>query len=72
MPVSLAENSLEWFKSSYSGGNTTECVEAAFIPDGAAVRDSKRPGATYLRFSNDAWARFVRAALNGQLGPIGS
>ncbi|MEV5276111.1 DUF397 domain-containing protein [Streptomyces sp. NPDC051994] len=70
MPVSPAETSLEWFKSSYSGGNTTECVEAAFTPDGAAIRDSKRPGATCLRFSSEAWARFVSAALDGQLSPM--
>jgi hypothetical protein len=70
MPASPAETSLQWFKSSYSGGNTTECVEAAFIPDGAAVRDSKRPGERHLQFSNQAWARFINAALDGQLGLV--
>ncbi|MFF8971525.1 DUF397 domain-containing protein [Streptomyces sp. NPDC014995] len=32
-----------WFKSSYSGGNATEYVEAAFVPKGVLVRDSKVP-----------------------------
>ncbi|MEU0116149.1 DUF397 domain-containing protein [Streptomyces bobili] len=27
-----------WFKSSYSGGNYTECVVTAFVPGGVLVR----------------------------------
>ncbi|TLS44804.1 DUF397 domain-containing protein [Streptomyces montanus] len=48
-----------WFKSSYSGGNTTECVEAAFIPSGVLVRDSKRPGHHHLTVSAASWADFL-------------
>ncbi|KUO13072.1 DUF397 domain-containing protein [Streptomyces dysideae] len=48
-----------WFKSSYSGGNTTECVETAFIPAGVLVRDSKRPEQPYLVISAEAWADFL-------------
>lgn len=48
-----------WFKSSYSGGNTTECVEAAFTPCGVLVRDSKRPGHRHLVISAEAWAGFL-------------
>lgn len=70
MPASPAETSLQWFKSSYSGGNTTECVEVASIPDGTAVRDSKRPDERHLRFGSQAWARFVGATLDGQLSPM--
>lgn len=48
-----------WFKSSYSGGNTTECIEAAFVPSGVFVRDSKRPTGPHLALSAAAWVRFV-------------
>lgn len=48
-----------WFKSSYSGGNTTECVEAAFVPSGVLVRDSKRPEQLHLVVSAKAWADFL-------------
>lgn len=52
-----------WFKSSYSGGNTTECVEAAFVPAGVLVRDSKRPEGPHVAISAKAWGRFVAARL---------
>ncbi|MDX3132408.1 DUF397 domain-containing protein [Streptomyces europaeiscabiei] len=48
-----------WFKSSYSGGNTTECVEAAFLSSQVLIRDSKRPAAARLLFSADAWTDFL-------------
>ncbi|MEV0089996.1 DUF397 domain-containing protein [Streptomyces sp. NPDC050738] len=50
-----------WFKSSYSGANSTECVEAAFRVDGSGVRvrDSKRPDGPQLRISAEAWAGFL-------------
>ncbi|NUR00319.1 MAG: DUF397 domain-containing protein [Streptomyces sp.] len=51
-----------WFKSSYSGANTTECVEAAFVAPGVLVRDSKRPGHQHLTVSANAWASFLAAA----------
>jgi hypothetical protein len=59
-PQSAAEPS--WFKSSYSGGNATECVEAAFTPSGVLVRDSKRPDFARLTISGDAWASFLMGA----------
>ncbi|MFD7975987.1 DUF397 domain-containing protein [Streptomyces sp. NPDC059071] len=48
-----------WFKSSYSGGNTTECVECARTDVGALVRDSKRPEGPVLAVQADAWRVFV-------------
>ncbi|WAL95719.1 DUF397 domain-containing protein [Streptomyces sp. Je 1-369] len=57
-------SALTWFKSSYSGGNTTECVETAFLPGapgGVLIRDSKRADGPRLRVSSTAWARFVAA-----------
>ncbi|UUU33643.1 DUF397 domain-containing protein [Streptomyces sp. CA-210063] len=50
-----------WFKSSYSGGSGTECVEAAFVQGGAAVRDSKDLSLPWLTFSGKAWADFIAA-----------
>ncbi|MFD5078378.1 DUF397 domain-containing protein [Streptomyces sp. NPDC058371] len=52
-----------WFKSSYSGGNATECVEAAFVPAGVMVRDSKRPEGPRVGVSAGAWADFVAALM---------
>jgi len=51
-----------WFKSSYSGGNTTECVEVAFISSGVLVRDSKRPDLARLAISLEGWASFLAEA----------
>ncbi|MET7973568.1 DUF397 domain-containing protein [Streptomyces mirabilis] len=48
-----------WFKSSYSGGNATECVEAAFVPAGVLVRDSKRPDGPNVVVSAEAWHKFL-------------
>ncbi|MEU6506607.1 DUF397 domain-containing protein [Streptomyces sp. NPDC046942] len=53
---------LVWFKSSYSGGNATECVEAALAPGGVFIRDSKRPEGRHVTVSATAWAQFVAAA----------
>ncbi|MBD9728729.1 DUF397 domain-containing protein [Streptomyces caniscabiei] len=48
-----------WFKSSYSGANTTECVEAAFLLPQVLIRDSKRPTAACLLVSAEAWTSFL-------------
>ncbi|MGW0335424.1 DUF397 domain-containing protein [Streptomyces sp. NPDC003011] len=48
-----------WFKSSYSGGNATECVEAAFVSSCVLIRDSKRPAHSHMCVPADAWATFV-------------
>ncbi|MGP3950178.1 DUF397 domain-containing protein [Streptomyces sp. 7N604] len=55
-----------WFKSSYSGANTTECVEAAFMLNGTAVRDSTDPHGTVLTFSRQAWTDFLAAVRLGK------
>ncbi|MFC4500459.1 MULTISPECIES: DUF397 domain-containing protein [Streptomyces] len=52
-----------WFKSSYSGGNTTECVETAFTPDRVQVRDSKVPGGPSFSVAAEAWRRFLPASV---------
>jgi hypothetical protein len=54
---------LDWFKSSHSGGNTTECVEAAFLSSDVLIRDSKQPGNPHIVVSTTAWASFVAGTL---------
>ncbi|MEV6834210.1 DUF397 domain-containing protein [Streptomyces sp. NPDC051133] len=56
---------LAWFKSSYSGGNATECVEAAVVPAGVLLRDSKQPGGARLAVSADAWREFLAVTIKG-------
>ncbi|MEV6383767.1 DUF397 domain-containing protein [Streptomyces sp. NPDC051773] len=51
----------QWFKSSYSGGSGTECVEASFGQGAAAVRDSKDQSMPWLTFSDKAWFDFIAA-----------
>ncbi|MEV0206275.1 DUF397 domain-containing protein [Streptomyces sp. NPDC050788] len=48
-----------WFKSSYSGGNATECVEAAFASTHVRVRDSKKAQGHEVAISANAWQLFV-------------
>ncbi|MFJ2441233.1 DUF397 domain-containing protein [Streptomyces sp. NPDC087658] len=66
MPEST--DTLVWFKSSYSGGNTTECVEAACLPRSTAVRDSKDPEGLRLAFGRAAWSGFIEALRRRRLG----
>jgi uncharacterized protein DUF397 len=53
-----------WFKSSYSGGNATECLEAAFVPGGVLIRDSKCPAGPRLALSPEAWASFLAGTVS--------
>ncbi|MFJ3096018.1 DUF397 domain-containing protein [Streptomyces hydrogenans] len=59
-----------WFKSSYSGGNTTECVECARTDTGALVRDSKRPEGPVLPVRADAWSIFVDGVSSLPITPL--
>lgn len=60
MPAS-PQSALEaaWFKSSYSGGGTTECVECAPAGPRILIRDSKRGNETVIAVGNGAWRSFV-------------
>ncbi|MET7735153.1 DUF397 domain-containing protein [Streptomyces sp. NPDC005402] len=60
---------LAWFKSSYSGGNATECVETAFIPVGVLVRDSKQPEGPLVTVSAESWLKFLAASTQGVIMP---
>ncbi|WP_331718286.1 DUF397 domain-containing protein [Streptomyces sp. NBC_00134] len=57
---------LRWFKSSYSGGSGSDCVEIAVLGeaaagsvDGVAVRDSKNPTGPHLTFSRAGFAALI-------------
>ncbi|MDX3669158.1 DUF397 domain-containing protein [Streptomyces europaeiscabiei] len=63
MPTSQFIPEHAWFKSSYSGANTTECLEAAFVPAGVLIRDSKRPEGPHVAVAAAAWGRFVAASV---------
>ncbi|WP_217254464.1 DUF397 domain-containing protein [Streptomyces sp. AC602_WCS936] len=48
-----------WFKSSYSGGSGTECVECAYVSRSALIRDSKHIDGPTLGVQLSAWSRFI-------------
>lgn len=50
---------LTFRKSSYSGGQTQDCVEVADFPGGSAVRDTKHREAGHLTFSAIEWAALL-------------
>ncbi|GHH96053.1 DUF397 domain-containing protein [Streptomyces capillispiralis] len=60
MPACLpAPPELAWFKSSYSGANTTECVECAHVTHGVLIRDSKDADGSVVSVKTGAWRFFV-------------
>ncbi|MFC8005936.1 DUF397 domain-containing protein [Streptomyces olivaceus] len=60
MPARPARtHQLPWFKSSYSGANTTECVECAYLPHAALIRDSKYISGPVLSVKPQTWLRFI-------------
>ncbi|MEW2245764.1 DUF397 domain-containing protein [Streptomyces sp. NPDC058733] len=50
----------QWFKSSYSGGSGTECVECARVENGTLLRDSKLDEGQVLAVGARAWWAFIR------------
>ncbi|MEV8424540.1 MULTISPECIES: DUF397 domain-containing protein [Streptomyces] len=51
-----------WFKSSYSGGEGSSCVEVADFPSTIGVRDSKDRDLPSFSVSKLAWAAFIDSA----------
>ncbi|MFH9401405.1 DUF397 domain-containing protein [Streptomyces sp. NPDC017638] len=56
-----------WFKSSYSGGNTTECVEGAYVSNGISIRDSKCTEGPVITVRTSAWLTFLESLAQPQL-----
>ncbi|WP_184076786.1 DUF397 domain-containing protein [Nocardiopsis mwathae] len=49
-----------WKKSTYSRGDTQECVEvASHAATGRLIRDSKHPHLGMLGFHSSEWSRFI-------------
>ncbi|MFD9391865.1 DUF397 domain-containing protein [Streptomyces sp. NPDC060000] len=57
----------EWFKSSYSGGSGTECVECALGGSSTLVRDSKQESGPVVAVQHQTWDFFVDALRRGEL-----
>lgn len=55
-----AQPTPQWFKSSYSGGSGTECVECARVESGTLLRDSKLDDGRVLAVGSQAWGAFIR------------
>jgi hypothetical protein len=60
--VVLRSESLNFRKSSYSGGTTQDCVEVADFPGGSAVRDTRHREAGHLAFPGQEWAALLSTA----------
>lgn len=56
-----------WYKSSYSGGGESECLEVARGHAPLPVRDSKNTSGPALHFSANGWTSFIGALKNGHL-----
>ncbi|MFD8261255.1 DUF397 domain-containing protein [Streptomyces griseoluteus] len=50
---------LDWYKSSYSGGDGDNCLEVAVRPGVVHIRDSKDTRIQPLAVAPEAWAAFV-------------
>ncbi|MEU0168230.1 DUF397 domain-containing protein [Streptomyces iakyrus] len=51
-----------WFKSSYSGNDDADCLEAAISPTSHPaihIRDSKNKDGPRLSFTGPAWSEFL-------------
>jgi hypothetical protein len=48
-----------WRKSTFSGGNGSNCVEVGGSGPAVMVRDTKDRAGAALTFSPDAWRRFA-------------
>ncbi len=53
-------DNLKWTKSSYSGAQGGNCIEAAGHDSRVIVRDTKDRTGPILRFTPDAWRRFAK------------
>jgi hypothetical protein len=51
---------IDWRKSTFSGDNGGNCLEAATGPVGVLVRDSKDRAGVVLTFNPSAWREFAR------------
>ena len=53
-------STIRWRKSSHSDTQGNVCVEVARLPDGVAVRDSKKPTAPHITLSTPSFAKLIK------------
>jgi Domain of unknown function (DUF397) len=58
-------NAVTWRKSSYSGTNGGQCVEAGSLSGAVLVRDTTNRDGGMLTFSAQAWKAFAATIKNG-------
>ncbi|WNI22866.1 DUF397 domain-containing protein [Streptomyces sp. ITFR-16] len=58
---------LNWFKSSYSGGDGDNCIEVAADAETIHIRDSKDIALLPLAVSGSAWADFTAYASSSEV-----
>jgi hypothetical protein len=66
--VASGSREIRWRKSAHSG-NGGACVETAALDTCIAVRDSKFPDRSVLRFRPDEWRTFLTGAKRGRFDP---
>ncbi|MBV9794578.1 MAG: DUF397 domain-containing protein [Actinobacteria bacterium] len=57
-----------WRKSTFSGGNGSDCVEVGRDERAVVVRDTKNRTGAVLMFGPDAWRRFAATVKNAGKG----
>jgi hypothetical protein len=62
-------DSLNWRKSSYSGGNGGACVEIGTDSSRVLVRDTKERTGPMLRFTPAEWRKFTGQVKRSLAGP---
>jgi hypothetical protein len=55
-----------WHKSSYSHGESGDCVELAAIPDAIGIRDTKNRGAGHLQISKRDFVSLLNEVKTGR------
>ncbi|WP_369036633.1 DUF397 domain-containing protein [Streptomyces adonidis] len=58
-PAQETNSDVRWFKSTYSGGSGSDCVEVAFNGQVVSVRDSKTRQQGTLTMPTSAFAAFI-------------
>jgi hypothetical protein len=64
-PTRRTSSDAHWFKSSYSGGAGSDCVEVAFTGSVTSARDSKTPQRGVLSVRDSAFTVFIEGIKTG-------
>ena len=57
-------SAVTWRKSSFSGGNGGQCVEAGSLPGVVMVRDTTNRDGAVIEFGADTWRTFAATVKN--------